>query len=409
MRRPATSVSGGTVATPHRNDSIHVAWLATGQASGGVLKAACTLVEKLVERGHDVSVLHYQAGSLEEELRERGASTHRLSSPSPDFYPGGYLSKLGRVVRTVPKILQSCREVAGRVTELGADVIHLREAQLFPVGAGAGRQADVPCVWQVANTVDPHRRIPVGKIFYNAVASPTSPTVVANSTYTARTVAGWAIDPVVLPEGRPAEEYSPDRVEAVSREDLGLPGDAPVFLSVARLCADKAQDRLLRAFAEVGSSGASPHLLVVGGPTEGAYYERLKAISAHSKLDSRVHFTGWIDDPRPYFAASDVYVSIGRRPEAFGLSVVEAMLMELPVIAQATGGPGETVVDGETGWHTEDESIEGYVTALERALREKKRWGEVGRAARQRALAKYSADVYADSYVEILHERLEKG
>ncbi|HET9494759.1 MAG TPA: glycosyltransferase, partial [Chloroflexia bacterium] len=52
-----------------------------------------------------------------------------------------------------------------------------------------------------------------------------------------------------------------------------------------------------------------------------------------------------------YFALGDVYVHTGRE-ESFGLSVIEAMSLGLPVVSVAEGGPCDTVRDNWNGYLT---------------------------------------------------------
>ncbi len=57
--------------------------------------------------------------------------------------------------------------------------------------------------------------------------------------------------------------------------------------------------------------------------------------------------------------------------EDFGMVPVEAMAQGTPVIAHASGGPLETVIDGKTGVLFSDLTIEGLTTALQRFRQEK--------------------------------------
>ena len=52
--------------------------------------------------------------------------------------------------------------------------------------------------------------------------------------------------------------------------------------------------------------------------------------------------------------------------EDFGIVPVEAMLAGVPVIAHNSGGPKETVIDGETGVLFDDLTVEGMTTAITR-------------------------------------------
>jgi len=72
-------------------------------------------------------------------------------------------------------------------------------------------------------------------------------------------------------------------------------------------------------------------------------------------------------------------------PEAFGLTVVEAMACGRPVLAHALGGPSEMIVDNETGWLIPGYQPRDIAAGLIRAFADRGRWQDMGKAARQRA------------------------
>lgn len=54
--------------------------------------------------------------------------------------------------------------------------------------------------------------------------------------------------------------------------------------------------------------------------------------------------------------------------EHFGIVPVEAMAHGVPVLATSTGGPLETVVEGETGWLRDPEKIKDWTAVMENVL-----------------------------------------
>jgi glycosyltransferase involved in cell wall biosynthesis len=54
-----------------------------------------------------------------------------------------------------------------------------------------------------------------------------------------------------------------------------------------------------------------------------------------------VTFTGQRDDIREIYAVSDLVLSLSRRPESFGRTVLEALSLGVPVVGYAHGGVGE--------------------------------------------------------------------
>jgi glycosyltransferase involved in cell wall biosynthesis len=95
-----------------------------------------------------------------------------------------------------------------------------------------------------------------------------------------------------------------------------------------------------------------------------------------------VRFVGYHKDPRPFFAACDVTLNTSKG-EPLGLSVLESLAMERPVIAFASGGVPEIVQDGRTGWLVEETGPLPLVRALLRAKVERDRLSVMGAAGRR--------------------------
>lgn len=191
----------------------------------------------------------------------------------------------------------------------------------------------------------------------------------------------------------------------------------PVLLSAGRLHPIKGMDRVVEAWAGDADLRERTNLVIVGGnladpsPTErqvldaiaGAVGEDVGHVDGLVLLGGRprrdVHVLlaathhGW----RDVIAPGGVYVN-GAAKEEFGLALVEALGMGLPVVAPSAGGPATYVVDGENGVLVDPENDlrRGVHRALELVDRP-------GRAERARALVahRYSIDAMADALVDL--------
>jgi len=124
-------------------------------------------------------------------------------------------------------------------------------------------------------------------------------------------------------------------------------GSGPIVGVVGRLRREKGHVFLLDAFRAVTLSVPEAMLLVVG---DGPDREGLRAQARSLAVDDRVVWWGERRSeelPRLY-AAMDLVV-IPSLFEGFGLVALEAMAAGRPVVASATGGLMEIIVDGVTG------------------------------------------------------------
>ena len=78
--------------------------------------------------------------------------------------------------------------------------------------------------------------------------------------------------------------------------------------------------------------------------------------------------------------------------EHFGIVPLEAMLAGVPVLAANTGGPLETVRDGQTGWLRPVEDVEQWTEVMDRVLRRlsDEQLKDIGRAGRRRVREEFS-------------------
>jgi len=159
----------------------------------------------------------------------------------------------------------------------------------------------------------------------------------------------WAL----APNGVDLERFDPVRLplQARARELLGLsspqqggPGDAaPLVVCVGRLCRQKGQDVLLRAWSAIPSRIPGARLALVGeGPERAALQEQAAGLP---DPDSVV-FAGRTDDPRDWYAAADLLV-LPSRWEGMALVPLEAMACGCPVLLTEVAGARECLGPGE--------------------------------------------------------------
>ena len=139
------------------------------------------------------------------------------------------------------------------------------------------------------------------------------------------------------------------------REKQGL-GDDLVVGTVGRIkFLRKGQETFVRAAKLLLQNGAKVKFIIVGTafPGNEDHLIRLQALIEELNLKNDVILAGELADPRPAYAAMDVFVLPSGQPEPFGGVVLEAMAMGLPVVATNIGGSVEQVLDGATGYLVE--------------------------------------------------------
>ncbi|MET9551319.1 glycosyltransferase [Streptomyces sp. NPDC006645] len=186
-----------------------------------------------------------------------------------------------------------------------------------------------------------------------------------------------------------------------------LPPDTPLVVCVGRLCRQKGQDILLRAWPLVTRQLPRARLVLVG---DGPDAERLRAGAPPSVL-----FAGGVPDPAPWYRAADLVVQPSRW-EGMAVAPLEAMACGRAVLLSDVDGASESLPPGQRahcltapGDHTATASA---ITALlnDRPLRE-----TFARQGREHVLNTYDvrrtaraiADVYRDVAAVPRSERRE--
>ncbi len=120
-----------------------------------------------------------------------------------------------------------------------------------------------------------------------------------------------------------------------------LPQRAPLVVCVARVCRQKGQDVLLRAWPEVVARVPGAQLALVG---DGPEHDRLRSTAARQGVPG-VLFAGHTDDTLPWYAAADLVV-LPSRWEGMALTPLEAMAVGRPVLLTDVGGARESLPPG---------------------------------------------------------------
>lgn len=207
----------------------------------------------------------------------------------------------------------------------------------------------------------------------------------------------------IVPHAVDSTRFDPAGIDretaAQMRRDWRLDGKF-VVMSVGRITRLKGYDTLIRAFARLKMADAQ--LVIVGGAERGkeGYLAELKGLVRELGLGEAVVFAGEQTLVPECLSLADVVVSANvTKPEAFGLSMAEALMMGKPVVARAFGGALDVVRSGVDGLLVAgDNPIERFADALVRIRGMK--FGDLRADARRRfdlsIMARQTCAVYGE-------------
>lgn len=193
----------------------------------------------------------------------------------------------------------------------------------------------------------------------------------------------------------------PNGVDVLQPRTATPAGD-PYVAVVCRLDPIKGLEDLIGAFAQaVREPGLAAWRLVIAGDGEPRYVERLRAAAAASGAGPSIRFAGWVSaEARTKLLASAGLFALLSRHENFGISVVEAMQLGVPVLISDQVQICSEVAAAEAGWVVPLESDAMWRT-LAGALRDPAERARRGARGAQAARA-YAWDSVAPRTLDLL-------
>lgn len=325
---------------------MHICHVITRLIVGGAQENTLLSCEGLHARGHRVTLVSGPTVGREGSLVARAKS-------------GGYsFVELPELIRAVnPWYDARCRRELRRLfDQFRPDVVHTHSSKAGILGRLAADDAEVPLVVHTIHGMSFNRTQPaIVRWTYAALER-----YAARRTHAIVTVADAMIEQTVAagvcPRGKLRTVYSAMETErfnpalherAAVRRRWGLAEDAVVIGTVARLFRKKGYEQLLPILREAAAREPRLRFVWVGdGAQRGEYESRLSALGLRDKTT----LTGLVPPEAIPDLLSGMDV-LGHTSQWEGLprAVVQALLMQVPVVAFRIDGTPEVVLDGQTG------------------------------------------------------------
>ncbi|MBI4640808.1 MAG: GT4 family glycosyltransferase PelF [Candidatus Tectomicrobia bacterium] len=292
----------------------------------------------------------------------------------------------------------------------GYDIIHTHKSKGGFLGRLAAKLAGAPVIIH-----SPHGHVfegyfgpAVSRLFLELerVAGRFSDKIVALTESERNEYKAWRIGDerrvTVIPNGIDIATYKRQGGNSQDkRAELGFSGREWIIATVGRLVPIKGHTYLIAALKRVIEKVPEARLWLIGdGPLRKALEEEVEALG----MARYVSFLGLRDDVPELLSAIDLFV-LPSLNEGFGLVLIEAMVMEKPVVAFEVGGVPDIVIHGEVGLLVPARDVEALATAIisleqDRALAKK-----MGQKGAMRVKAYFGIEVMVEKF-ESLYEGL---
>jgi len=190
--------------------------------------------------------------------------------------------------------------------------------------------------------------------------------------------------------------------KSVARNELGLEQNQIYCAFIGRITQIKRPDRFLDVVAEVKSRGLNLEFMVAGAGEQLQYCQDRVAAE-----DLPVTFLGWREDIEVVLAAADLVILTSDN-EGTPLSLIQAGMVGIPVVATNVGSTNEVVVNEKTGFLT-DLSVDQLADAVEKLVMDEVLRAEMGAAGQEYTMARYGVDRlvkdHQDLYLKLLKHK----
>jgi glycosyltransferase involved in cell wall biosynthesis len=306
------------------------------------------------QRGHEVSLVSFSRWAVE------GIDFHHIDISTP-FSRLNYLMGIGKVKRIVKGIKP--------------DILHAHYLTGYGLlGVLSGYHPLIVSIWGTDVLVSPRRNYIYRSITEYVLSKADCLVATSNALKDAAlgyTPSGKKVS--VVPLGVDLSIFSPHSLS-------GKKG-RPVIGAMKELKTGCGVEHLIRAMALIRAEFPEAKLLIAG---DGKRYKALKKEADGLGLRDAVCFTGRLQhlEVPEFLSGLNVFV-MPSMSEGFGVGLLEASAVGVPVIASRVGGTSEVVLDGVTGYLVPPGDLQVLAERIAHLIRNRQLRIQMGQAGRE--------------------------
>ena len=218
------------------------------------------------------------------------------------------------------------------------------------------------------------------------------------------------MDTTPLPEGKillvyngiDLKKFDPQKARRKEiRNEFCVEENEILIGMMARFSPGKGHEEFLKSAKYLAKKYNNLKFIIVGKASyrEEDYENKIKDLAIGLKLTETI-FTGFRKDTADILSAMDIFV-FPSHAEAFGISLVEAMAMEVSTVSANAEGVLDIVIDGKTGFLFENRNPGNLSEKISRLIDSKERRIKFGKAARQRVKDCFNLEKQTEKLLKI--------
>jgi glycosyltransferase involved in cell wall biosynthesis len=225
----------------------------------------------------------------------------------------------------------------------------------------------------------------------------------------------------IIRNGIDLSRFETAKSRAGIRNELGLPPDAPLVVTLARVNPQKGLEYFIDAAAAVGRRFPGARFLVVGEGLFGrkgtverdvAYQQQLERRAERLGLAGRVIFTGFRADAPELLSEASLSV-LPSLSEGLSNTLLESMAAGVPSVATRVGGNPELIEEGVSGLLVPPRDAAALARAMVAILDDRDLALRLGAEAKRRAVERFSLERMVreteDLYLGLLERKTKRA
>ncbi|HTR78965.1 MAG TPA: glycosyltransferase family 4 protein [Gemmatimonadaceae bacterium] len=348
---------------------------------GGVCEHVHFFAREARRRGHHVDVITSRIPGSSEQ-----PNVIRLGRSQPVYMNGSQARvTIGRGVR---------KEMRRVLRDGRYDIVHVHSPLTPALPLLAIEEAEVPVVGTFHTYFDRSVAYTVLRRFFQQRLEMLSAAIAVSRSTTIALNRYFEADWQIIPNGIDTDVFHP-----AAPPPRGIERGVPTVLFLGRFDPRNGLSTLIESFRHVKGRARHARLVVVGdGPLRDHYYRQAKG-------DKDIVFVGSVLEGRPsYYAHSNVYACPTTKA-SFGITLLEAMACETPIVCSDILGFRDVVADGREALMVPSGDRGALADALVRVLDDDGLAAQLGTTGRENSLA-YSWPRVSSRVLDVYHEVL---
>ncbi len=301
--------------------------------------------------------------------------------------------------------IKAIRDIRRFALDKGIQIIHSHGYKADVYGAIVSKFSHLPLVATLHGWTNEDKKVKfyetIDKLILRMINHLVPVSSVINEELKGRGLNGRKV--TVIPNAIDTEKFNPFREDAGPNDRLEAKSELTIG-TVGRLSPEKGHSCLLKVFKKVISSVPNLKLLIVG---DGALRSSLEKEAKDLGIEKKVIFTGMQKDMVSMYRAMDIFV-LPSFTEGLPLVLLEAMSMELPVVATGVGAIPQVIGQNE-GIQVPSKDMDALKEAIISLVNDSTARHAMGKAARRKVVSDFSLDQFTQKYMSVYERVLDSS